>query len=171
MPLDTAPIDPDLLTRLGRVVTLWASAESWISMLLGTLMGAALGASQQVTASMSCATQIKAIRALLSVHAHKEEATRDVVALLDRADDLRSERNELVHGIWNASGRESGTVMVNTVNLDRAEIIRDRLVTIADLDDLAREIETWIEDYASLGAKIGFPRNQGATLSIFIEQP
>src|SRR6266487_1088471 len=98
--LEDNPIDPDLLQRLGKVITLCASVESWVSMLLGTLLNADLGASSYLTNSVSDALQIKCIRALLGVHAHKEPATKDVVDLLDRADEMRSERNELVHGLW-----------------------------------------------------------------------
>ncbi len=168
--MEDNPIDPELLWRLGKIVTLWASVESWVAMLLGTLMNADLGASSYLTNNVSDALQIKCIRALLSVHAHKEPATQDVIDLLNRADEMRAERNELVHGIWNAVGCEPGTALVNTANLDRAEIIRDRLVTIPDLDQLIHDIEAWIRDYAMLGVKIGFPRNRGAVVSIFAEQ-
>jgi hypothetical protein len=43
-------------------------------------------------------------------------------------------------------------------------------VTVPDLDQLIQDIERWIRDYAALGAQIGFPRNRGATISIFVEQ-
>ncbi len=168
--LEDNPIDPELLQRLGKVITLCASVESWVSMLLGTLLNADLGASSYLTNSVSDALQIKCIRALLGVHAHKEPATKDVVDLLDRADEMRSERNELVHGLWHTKGCAPKTALINTTNLDRAEIIRDRLVTVSDLDQLIEDIETWIKDYATLGAKIGFPRNRGVPASIFIEQ-
>jgi hypothetical protein len=168
--LEENPIDPELLCRLGKIVTLWSSVESWIAMLLGTLMNADLGASSHLTNNVSNALQVKCIRALLSVHAHEEPATNDVVDLLDRADEMRIERNELAHGIWNATGCEPKTALINTANLDRAEIIRDRLVTVPDLDHLIQDIERWITDYATLGAQIGFPRKRGATISILVEQ-
>lgn len=165
------PVSPELLSRLGRIVILWSSAESWIAMLLGTLIGADLGGANIVTNSLAVATQIKCVRGLLSVHASREPATKEVIDLLNRADAMRAERNEIMHGLWNAKGCEPGTALINTVNLDRAEIIRDRLVTVTDLDDLIGEIEQWIKDYAVLGAKIGFPRNKNATQSLFTEQP
>jgi hypothetical protein len=169
--LEENPIDPELLWRLGKIVTLWASVESWIAMLLGTLMNADLGASSYLTNNVSNALQIKCVRALLSVHARKEPATKDVVDLLDRADEIRTERNELLHGIWDATDCEPKTALINSANLDRAEIIRDRLVTVPDLDRLIQDIERWISDYATLGVQIGFPRNRGATISIFGPPP
>jgi hypothetical protein len=169
--LEDNEVDPELLQRLGKIVTQWAALESWIAMLLGTLMNADLGASSYLTNSVSAALQIKCLRALLSVHAHKEPATKDVVDLLDRADEMRTERNELMHGLWHTNGCAPMTALINTTNLDRAEIIRDRLVTVADLDQFVEDIETWIKDYATLGAQIGFPRNRGVPASIFVEQP
>jgi hypothetical protein len=163
--LDENPIDSELLVRLGKIVTLWASVESWTAMLLGTLMGADLGGSSIVTNIVSNSTQVKCIRGLLGV-----EATAEVISLLDRVDDMRAERNELVHGLWTATDSSAGVAMVNTTNLDRAELIRDRLVTVADLDALVEHTEEWITDYATLGAKFGFPRNKNATQSIFVEQ-
>ncbi|UPJ52490.1 hypothetical protein IVB30_14740 [Bradyrhizobium sp. 200] len=169
--LEENSVDPELLQRLGKIVILWASVESWIAFLLGTLMNADLGASGYLTNNVSSALQIKCIRALLSVHAHKEPATKGVIDLLDRADELRSERNELVHGLWHTMGCAPKTALVNTTNLDRAEIIRDRLITVSDLDQLVDDIETWVKDYATLGARIGFPRNRGVPASLFVDQP
>jgi hypothetical protein len=169
--LEDNEVDRELLWRLGKIVTLWSALEGWVAMLLGTLMGADLGASGYITNSVSDALQIKCIRALLSVHAHKEPATQQVSELLDRADEMRAERNELIHGLWNAQDCEPKTAVVNTTNLDRAEIIRNRLVTEADLDDFIGHIEEWIKDYATLGAAIGFPRNKNSTKSLFLEQP
>jgi hypothetical protein len=75
----------------------------------------------------------------------------------------------LIHGSWDPTNCEPGTALINTANLDRAEIIKDRLITVSDLDELIAEIERWIKDYATLGAELGFPRNKNATQSIFLE--
>ena len=164
-------IDPELLVRLGKIVTIWASVEAWIAMLLSTLIGADLGGASIVTNVVSNSTQIKCIRGLLSVSAFREpEATIEVTTLLDRADDIRIERNELVHGIWTAEQSPAGAAMIHTSNLDRVEVMRDRLVTVADLDALIEHMEEWIIDYAKLGARFGFPRNKNATQSILLEQ-
>jgi hypothetical protein len=79
------------------------------------------------------------------------------------------DRNELIHGSWDPTNCEPGTAIINTANLDRAEIIRDRLITVSDLDELIAEIEDWIKDYATLGAELGFPRNKNASQSIFLD--
>jgi hypothetical protein len=44
----------------------------------------------------------------------------------------RSERNEFVHGHWDTTNCEPRTALVHTINLDRNEVIRERLVTKCD---------------------------------------
>lgn len=44
---------------------------------------------------------------------------------------------------------------VETVNLNRAEIIRASLVTTHDLDHHLNEVNEWIEDYVALGRESG----------------
>jgi hypothetical protein len=158
---DEHPIDQELLWRLGKIITSWSSLENWLAMLLGTLMGADLAASGMVTNGVSISLQVKCIRGILSVHANKEPGTDRILDLLNRADELRLERNELAHGLWHASDPADKTALVNTVNLDRSEIIRDRLVTVPDLDDLIIQIDDWITDYTELGRELGFPQSRG----------
>ena len=39
--------------------------------------------------------------------------------------------------------------------------MRDRLVTVPDLDDLLVHIDDWIADYVTLGREVGFPASNG----------
>jgi hypothetical protein len=163
-------IDPELAEPLGQIVVRWSSVENLISMLLGTLVFADLGGMQVVTTNVAVSAQTKWIRALLSVNrpdsdSHKEQ----VEALMARADDLRIERNEFIHGYWDTTGCEPKTALIQTVNLDRNEIIRERLVTKNDLFDLVADINEWIGDYVSLGRQLGFPRHKDGTKSIFVD--
>jgi hypothetical protein len=163
-------IDPELTEPLGQIVVRWSSVEYLISMLLGTLVFADLAGIQVITSNIAVSAQTKWIRALMSVNQptlidHRER----VEALLARADDLRSERNEFIHGHWDATGCEPRTALVQTINLDRNEVIRERLVTKQDLSDLVTDIDDWIRDYVSLGRELGFPRTQGDTKSIFAD--
>jgi hypothetical protein len=155
--------------RIGRVVTLWTALENSISLLLGTFLFAEQGGMSVVTNGVSISTQSKWIRTLLKSHVHEAEQAKPVLELLTHAEDLRQERNELIHGMWDSTGCEAGTALVVTANLDRDEIIRTRLVTIKDLDDLCNDIETWIKDYVDLGRKLNFPRNRGQTKSMFAD--
>lgn len=163
------PIDPELCLRLGQIVTKWTTLETLISWMLGTFMLADLAAMSVISNSASVSTQMKWIRALLSSHEHEKSDNARVFALLSHAEELRQERNELVHGTWNPENCEPQTCLVETVNLERNEIIRARLVTTHDLDDLAGEIDRWIDDCVTLGRELGFPRHRGAGKSIFAD--
>jgi hypothetical protein len=163
------PLDPDLARRIGQIVYRWSSLEYLISMLLATLLKADHGGMMVITNSIAIGTQTKWIRALLSGHPQEEAEGQMVTELLERADTLRTERNELIHGIWDTTNCEPRTALVQTVNLERAEIIRTRLVGVDDLDDLVIEIDQWIADYVKLGRQLGFPRRPGETKSIFAD--
>jgi hypothetical protein len=165
--LERPDIDQELSHRLGQIVIRWSTIEYLLGMLLGTLLNADQAGMMIVTNNVSVSTQCKWLRALMSAHEHEEQESRRVIQLLDRADDLRSERNEIVHGIWSNEGCQPRTALVQTVNLDRSEIIKTRLVTVQDLDDLRVDIQEWIDDYIALGRELSFPRHRGQTASIF----
>lgn len=162
-----ASVNDALCVRMGRIVTRWTTVEKLISYLLGTVLNARQGGMSIITSSVSTSTQSKWIRALLGAHEHEAIHNVRVTDLLTRADDLRQERNELVHGMWDPTKCETGTSLVETINLERAEIIRSRLVTTHDLDDLFGEIDAWIADYVTLGKELGFPRDSGDSKSMF----
>jgi hypothetical protein len=164
-----ADIDPELAEPLGQIVVRWSSVEYLISMLLGTLVFADLAGIQVVTNNIAVSAQTKWIKALLSVKQPPAEHGDRIEALLSRADDLRSERNEFIHGHWGTTDCEPKTALIHTINLDRNEIIRERLVTKSDLSNLATDIEDWIRDYVSLGRELGFPREPGGSKSIFAD--
>jgi hypothetical protein len=138
-------------------------------MLLGTLVFADLAGIQVVTTNIAVSAQTKWIKALMSVNQPTAEHKDRVEALLSRADDLRIERNEFIHGHWDTTDCEPKTAIIQTINLDRNEIIRERLVTKKDLSDLVTDIEDWIRDYVSLGRELGFPRHRGSSNSIFVD--
>jgi hypothetical protein len=162
-------IDPELAEPLGQIVVRWSSVEYLISMLLGTLVFADLAGIQVVTTNIAVSAQTKWIKALMSVNQPAAEHKDRVEALLSRADDLRIERNEFIHGHWDTTDCEPKTAIIQTINLDRNEIIRERLVTKKDLSDLVTDIEDWIRDYVSLGRELGFPRHRGSSNSIFVD--
>jgi hypothetical protein len=77
-----------------------------------------------------------------------------LLIFLTRADDVRNERNEFGHGIWSTEGCQPGTAVIETVNLGRKEIIKTRLVTSQDLNQLIVDIDDW---------------HRGSTTSIFAD--
>jgi hypothetical protein len=103
------------------------------------------------------------------VHVHKQPDLQEVIDLVKRTEELRGDRNALVHGLWNPEGCEPGSCLVNTARWERNEVIREWLVTTAELDGLLGDIQEWIADYITLGRKFGFPRKRGDTKSIFAD--
>jgi hypothetical protein len=166
---DLAPmkLDPALAEPLGQMVVRWASLESWISMLLAHLLNADMGGMHVLTNTVATSTQTQWIRHLLKHHPHEAAENQQVEELLNWADDLRSERNEFLHGLWDTTGCEPKTAMVETVNFQRSQIISSRLVTPNDLNQLVIEIDDWIAAYVKLGRELGFPRRRGESKSLF----
>jgi hypothetical protein len=164
-----AEVDPELTKRLGEIVICWAALEDWLSHLLTTLLGADFGAMAVVTVNVSSSSQIQWILTLLSIHVHKQPELQETIDLVKRADGLRGDRNALVHGLWSPLGCEPGTCLVNTVRWERSEVIREWMVTIADLDQLRDDIDQCVVDFMEIGRKFGFPRRRGETKSIFAD--
>lgn len=162
-------VSDDLCLRVGRIATKWPVIEKLTSLLLGTCLMADQAAVSVIANAIASSTQAKWIRALLSAREHEAVQNKRVSELLLRFDDIRAERNELIHGIWDQDERNLGVAMVETTNLERNEIIRSRLVTAHDLDDLLGDIDEWIRDYVSLGREIGFPRQRGEASSMFAD--
>lgn len=167
--LGLAEVDPELSSQLGQIIIRWSALEYFISMLLATFLNADQGGMMVITNSVPVSVQSKWLRALMASHEHEADQNRRVTELLSRADELRAERNEIVHGIWDTTNCQPKTALVETVNLDRAEIIKSRLVTLQDLNELLADISRWIDDYVTLGRELGFPRHRGGTTSIFAD--
>jgi hypothetical protein len=162
-----ATIEPELRSRLGQIVINWAVIEEWLGHLLGTLINSDLSAVHVLTNEMGAGTVIQAIKTILSIFEPKQPDLKILRELVEEADELRLERNNLVHGVWDPTNCEPGTCLVQTTGWKRAEIIRGGLVTTAELDQLLRDFDHWIEEYVTLGRRFGFPRARGETGSIF----
>lgn len=167
--LSPVVIEPDLSARLGLIVIRWSGIEGWLAHLLAALVGADPGALSAVTNTAGSASLIQWCLTLITVHEHKQTELTELAALLRRANDLRMDRNALVHGLWDPDGCEAGTCVVNTYNWKRSEIIRGELVTAAELDDLLDDLNEWVSDYIRLGKQLGFPRKRGESKSIFLD--
>lgn len=138
-------VEPDLLERLGRLVVKWSFVEQCVSDLFVHLTGGDRAAMIIVTSNVSQSTLTNWARALLDLRTSVNEielADELRETLLD-VDEIRRRRNALVHGLWGTDG-PSNSVCVQTVRLERKEIVKDEVVTAADLDDLiceASEVE------------------------------
>jgi len=131
-------IAPEIMQALGRIVIASARVEALTAEFLSYLLNANKGAMYVLNQGVANSTQIKWIKTLISDF-RSEQAQSVLLDLMSRIDSARIERNSYVHGVW-SPGSQPATAIVQTVKLDRPEIVRSELVTAADLDDLASDI-------------------------------
>jgi len=135
----TRQFEPELLQRLGLFIVRWSFVETCVSDLFVLLTRGDPGSMIAVTGSMSSSTISDWIRAIVETQQKTpHDLVNEINDVLSEVDHLRSERNILVHGLWGTTGPEH-SVLVQTSRLGRKEIIRDRVVTAADIDGLIDE--------------------------------
>jgi hypothetical protein len=96
--LSPTMIEPALAERLGQIVIRFCSLEYWISLLLAILLQADHGGTMLITTNVSVSQQTKWIRGILTLRAQEWEQSERVIELLGRAEEIRTERNQLAHG-------------------------------------------------------------------------
>jgi hypothetical protein len=84
----------------------------------------------------------------------RNEPLEEIISLLADIDRIRGERNALVHGLWKP--HVSGSATVQTVKWSRSEVIKDELVTRADLDELVADIGKVTGKLHEIGKRYGF---------------
>lgn len=149
-------IHAELLTVFARVIVICSYIDAAMSELLAYLLHADHARMYVVTQNVSAATLADWIRVLLTVPSVRIEAREELAALLADADEVRGERNALVHGLW-SPGPEDLTAMVQTVRWDRSEVTKQELVTLADLNDLLHRAEGILREFRRFGRQLGLP--------------
>ena len=125
-------IDPELLQLLGAVVVKWSYVELFLSELFVYLSKGAPHAMVVVTTNVSQSTISSWVSTLLDLVECSPEWEKDIRNALVEVAEMRTERNTFVHGNW-VSGTELGCATVQTIRLERKEIINTMLVTASDL--------------------------------------
>jgi hypothetical protein len=129
----TRQIEPELLELLGSFIVKWSFVEVCVSDLFVLLTRGDPGCMLVVTGTTSADTITKWIRALIESHKKTpHDLVNEINEALSEVDRIRSERNTLVHGLWVTTGPEN-SVIVSTANLGRNEVIRELVVTAADI--------------------------------------
>lgn len=132
---ETREIEPELLQRLGLLIVRFSLIENWVSDLFVKMVEGERGSMYVVTENVSQSTITGWIRTLLySSNTHPDEV-KEICDVLNDIDELRAERNALVHGMWITSGPNHSAI-VQTVRLERKAPVQETVVTAADLDDL-----------------------------------
>jgi len=150
-----ALVEPELLVGLGTVVSRWSYVDMFMAEFLSFLLQANPGFMYVVTANVSASTVSDWIRTLLQARHIPNEPPEEIMSLLVDIDRIRGERNALVHGLWRP--HVTGSALVQTVRWNRSEIVKDEVVTRADLDDLITNIGEVMGKLLGLGERYGFP--------------
>lgn len=156
MNVPSDPIDNILLHLFARVVYHWGYVEHLQTEWLAHLIQANKGFAYVITKGISGATVTDWIRTVSKVR-YASENQEALTELLARIDNTRAERNALVHGLWHR-GPEHATAMIQTVRWQRAELIKDELVTEGDLSHLLEEIIEIFDALRRIGTAQGFFR-------------
>lgn len=154
MELQPQSIDHRILAALGQVVILSATVDGFVQEYVSKLLHANPTAMYVVNQSVAASTLSNWARILTTDYV-TEPARTEALEILSLVDDLRADRNALVHGIWQV-GPHPETAMVQTVRLDRVEILRNELVTYADLDHLTDDLRDAHTRFAALAEKLDF---------------
>jgi hypothetical protein len=124
-----------MLERLGRFVVHWSLAERLVEDILVHLTNAEPALMTVVTANVSKKSISEWVTTLLDVTNDPQDWSLEVRDVLSEIDDLRPERNMLVHGLWSTDSAP-GSVVVQKIRIDSSEMVQSVLVTAADLDHL-----------------------------------
>lgn len=114
--MTTRELEPELLMRLGRVVTTWATVEALQSEFLAFLLKADPGATYAVSQTTASSTITGWLLTLCSVRSTDDAKMASLEEALREVNEPRVDRNALVHGVW-ATTTEPGTALVQTVRL------------------------------------------------------
>jgi hypothetical protein len=143
-----------LIARLGLIITRCAWIDEILGHILTKFLGANRGPMYVITQNVSASTITDWLRTLAPLHLETEDLRTEFATLLVNADEVRAERNALAHGLWR-EGPEPMTALVQTIRLNRAEIIREELHTESDLDDLVQRCTETLSEALAFRKKIG----------------
>lgn len=153
-------IEAELLQKLGKLVTSWALVDQYMAHLFIGMVEGEPGSLYVVTENVSCNTISDWIGTLLDARSIDPPGYADKIReAIQEACDLRGQRNALVHGLWSTGHAEPGSVMVQTIRLERAEVVKGELVTGADLDELIDRISIVASDLETIIREMDFPNN------------
>ena len=164
MTVELPSVHPSLSEGLGMIVQRWAYVEALEGEFLAFLVGAKHGNLYAITQASSGKAITSWLRTLTEIKIAHEESRVKLICLFTRIDELRAERNALVHGLWSAAP-EAQAATVQTVNLARSHLIITSVVTCPDLQHLLEDIGEVIDELILVGRNMGW-YTPGAKLTL-----
>jgi hypothetical protein len=154
------------LAAIGAVTIEFATLEHqlhlgiWVMLVGNTRLNEQLTA-QIVTAGLSFKQSVDLFSALVRRRFPAADGP-DLQTLAVRVRQAEEKRNLVVHSTWIQAEREHVIRMKTTA---RGELqVRSQEMTVADLEDIARQVHTAAEDVLNFCLKLIFPDHSRATL-------
>lgn len=148
-------LPPTISQSLGDVVMASSRIDALLAEFLSFLIKANPGYMYVLNQDIAGGTQLKWIRILVDARITNENTLKGLKLLFGRIDIARRERNTYVHGVWGPSSQPMAAT-IQTVKLDRAEIVLTELVTRPDLDELFDELTSIADELHAIGVKLKF---------------
>lgn len=146
---------PEIYQRIGTVAAEWAWLEMLLAEMLAHFCHAQPGAMYVITQNVSAASIIGWLRTLTHIQVKDANTLAVVLDLLNEVDDVRNDRNTIVHGTWRAAD-DPGFAWCQTFSWERKEVARSELWSVADLDDVINDLCRAQLMLANLGVRMGF---------------
>jgi hypothetical protein len=132
-------LTPEQLQGIGTVCAQWSTAQHVLEVLLWATLGFNYETGRAVTSSMEDETRITIIRTL--ANERKMEWAATVAKLMEDYDDIRIERNKVVHNLWSGSASDLATGF----KVSARGVVRRPYShwSASDINELAKDIERW----------------------------
>lgn len=147
--------DPEIYQRIGKVSAEWGWIEMLLSEMLAHFCSAQPGAMYVITQNVSSASIIGWLRTLTHIQVKNADTLVVILDLLNEVDEVRADRNTIVHGTWRAAD-DPGFAWCQTFNWERKKVARSELWSLADLDAVISDLQRAQIMLANLGVKMGF---------------
>lgn len=146
------PLTELQLKGIGLVVHNWTKASYIFQHGIWALAPCTIASGKAMTAHMPDATLLDVFRALVS----DREELGELSELANSFDELRQERNLVVHGLW--AGDPGDLAKLHKVSNKGKVRTRTHYWSEADLNDLADDIEQWAVRFVNgLQSTVGWP--------------
>lgn len=152
-PLDFSMSGP-LMETFGRFVTQWSILDRLIGYAFVSVAKADSVYSLVFTQSIMASTIQGWLRTTANLHYAQHPDLAAFNEVLVEIDELRADRNALVHGLWKR-GVEPNTAIVQTIRLERSEIVKSELLTVADVEQLVSDTINLIARFNDLARRMG----------------
>jgi hypothetical protein len=160
--LDAKPVSTEILALIGSVSTEWAWIEMLLAEMLAHFCSADHGSMYVITQSVSAASLTNWLRTLCQIRVNDADKISTLLKLLDDVDDVRAQRNTIIHGTWTGHEGQPGHAYVTTMKWERSEVAKTELWSSTDILDVIHDLQLLQLKLGNLGVILGYFRPKTA---------